>query len=173
MIDLDSVGFDSDGSSSNNVEVLSLPIAAGVNAAICELVEYLGSRLFGENDSERPRRIVIGDVGTIAAFPDQALWAEGIGVIATLVAESGWGIPVIVYDSNSLTATGAGGLAALRWRAELVIERSSGLGTGWFATSRPDGTVDILHWSNESFAGPWPQEIAHLARLPGPRRRHV
>ena len=76
MIDLDSVGFDSDGSSSNNVEVLSLPIAAGVNAAICELVEYLGSRLFGENDSERPRRIVIGDVGTIAAFPDQALWAE-------------------------------------------------------------------------------------------------
>ena len=96
VIDLDPVGFDSDGWSSKNVAVRRLPIAAGVNAAICELVEYLGGQLFSDNDSERPRRIVIGDVGTIAAFGDQALWAEGRSVIATLVAESGWGIPVIV-----------------------------------------------------------------------------
>ncbi len=142
VIDLDPVGSDSDGWSSKNVAVLSLPIAAGVNAAICELVEYLGGALFRENDSERPRRIVIGDVGTIAAFADQDLWAEGISAIATLVAESGWGIPVIVYDSNSLTATGAGGLATLRWRAELVVEANySESGAAWYVTSRPDGNL--------------------------------
>jgi hypothetical protein len=122
IIDLDPSGFASNGWSSKNAEVRVLPVASGVSAAICELVEYLGGRLFGEKDSERPRRIVIGDVGTVTAFADHALWAEGIGVIATLVTESGWGIPVIAYDSNALTADGTGGLAALRWRAELVIE---------------------------------------------------
>ncbi len=171
VIDLDPVGSDSDGWSSKNVAVRSLPIAAGVNVAICDLVEYLGGQLFSENDSERPRRIVIGDIGTVAAFPDHALWAEGIGVIATLVAESGWGIPVIVYDSNSLTATGAGGLAALRWRADLVVEASE-RETEWYATSRPDGTSELLRWSNESLAGRWPDEIAHLARLSSSRRMH-
>lgn len=129
--------------------------------------------MFGEKDSERPRRIVIGDVGTVAALADHELWAEGIGVIATLVAESGWGIPVIAYDSSSLAATGTGGLAALRWRAELVIEANyseNGNGIG-YVTSRPDGTFDTLHWSNERLAGPWPKEVAHLARLHGPSRR--
>jgi len=170
VIDLDPVGFDSDGWSGKNVAVHSLPIAAGVNAAICELVEYLGGQLFSDNDAERPRRIIIGDVGTVAAFADHAVWAGGIGVIATLVAETGWGIPVIVYDSNSLTATGEGGLAALRWRADLVIEANySERGTGWYATSRPDGTFDMLRWSNESLAGQWPKEIAHLAKLPSSR----
>jgi hypothetical protein len=172
VIDLDPVGFDSDGWSSKNVAVRSLPIAAGVNAAICELVEYLGRQLFGDKDSDRPRRLIIGDVGTVAAFADPSLWAEGIGVIAALVAESGWGIPVIVYDSNSLTATGPGGLAGLRWRADLVIEANySERGTGWFATSRPDGTFDVLRWSNESLVGQWPKEIAHLARLPSSHRQ--
>lgn len=142
VINLDPLGFDSDGWSSKNVDVHFLPITAGANAAVCELVEYLGKRLFTEKDSERPRRIVIGDVGTVAAFADHALWAEGIGVIAALVAESGWGIPVIAYDSGKGTATGTVGLAALRWRAELVVEVDSneiGIATG-YATSRPDGT---------------------------------
>jgi hypothetical protein len=174
VIDLDPVGYDSDGCSSKNVAVHSLPIAAGVNAAICELVEYLGGQLFGDEDSDRPRRVIIGDVGTVAAFADPELWAEGIGVIAALLAESGWGIPIIVYDSNALTATGPGGLTGLRWRADLVIEANySERGTAWFATSRPDGTFDVLHWSNESLVGQWPKEIAHLARLPSSRRLHV
>lgn len=173
VIELDPVGFDSDGWTSKNIAVHSLPIAVGVNAAICELVEYLGGQLFGDDDSERPRRIIVGDVGTVAAFADPALWAEGISVIATLVAESGWGIPVIVYDSNSLTATGSESLAGLRWRADLVIEANySERGTAWYATSRPDGTFDMLRWSNESLVGQWPEEIAHLARLPGSRRMH-
>jgi len=173
VIDLDPVGLNSDGWSSKNVAVRSLPIVGGVNAAICELIEYLGGQLFGDNDSERPRRVIIGDVGTVAAFSDPEMWAEGIGVIASLVAESGWGIPVIVYDSNSLTATGPGGLAGLRWRADLVVEANySESGTGWFATSRPDGTFDMLRWSNESLVGQWPKEIAHLARLPSSRSIH-
>jgi KaiC/GvpD/RAD55 family RecA-like ATPase len=173
VIDLDPVGFESDGWSSKNVAIRSLPIAAGVNAAICELVEYLGDHLFSDNDSERPRRIIIGDVGTVTAFPDHALWAEGIAVIATLVAESGWGIPVIVYDSNSLSAAGAGGLAALRWRADLVIEANNAeRGTGWYATSRPDGTFDLLRWPPGCLDGRWPKEIAHLARLPSSHRMH-
>jgi KaiC/GvpD/RAD55 family RecA-like ATPase len=173
VIDFDPVGVDTDGWSSKNISVHSLSVAAGVNVAICELVEYLGGQLFGDDNFERPRRIVMGDVGTVAAFADSELWAEGIGVIASLVAESGWGIPIIVYDSNALSGTGAGGLAALRWRADLVIEANhSEKGTGWFATSRPDGTSDMLRWPNESLIGQWPREIEHLARLPSSRRMH-
>ena len=172
VIELDPIGSISEAWSSYGVPMRSVSIAGGVNAAICELVEYLGGQLFGESDSERPRRIVIGDVGLLAAFADQSLWAEGIGVIATLVAESGWGIPVIVYDSSSLAGSGVVGLSILRWRAELLIEASHikpAAWYEWYATSRPDGTFDSLHWSNESLDGPWPNEIAHLARLQGPR----
>lgn len=95
-------------------------------------------------------------------------------MIAALVAETGWGIPVIAYDSsydsNSLTAIGKEGLAALRWRADLVIEAQYPANAT--VTSRPDGTFDSLQWPNEKLAGPLPNEIAHLARLPGPPRRH-
>lgn len=176
VIELDplGLGFHSDGWSSNLVDVHFLPVSAGPNAAVCELVEYLGSRLFaGKDDAKRPRRIVIGDVATVAAFPDNAMWAEAIRVIAALVADSGWGIPVIAYDSSAVSATGLGGLALLRWRAELVVEvnySKDGNAVG-HATSRPDGTFDTLHWSDAVLAGPWPKEIAHLERLPGPSRR--
>ncbi|MGH8865603.1 MAG: hypothetical protein ACREVZ_13300, partial [Burkholderiales bacterium] len=173
VIDLDPLGFVSEGWSSKSVDVHFLPVAAGANAAVCNLVEYLGTRLFNEDAAERPRRIVIGDVATVAALADNVMWAEGIRVIAALVAESGWGIPVIAYDSSSVTATGTGGLAPLRWRAELVVEvnyAEDGIVTG-HATSRPDGTFDKLHWRQPTLAGPWPKEIAHLARLPGPPRR--
>ena len=173
VIYLDPLSFNSDGWSSHGVRVCSVPVAAGVNAAICKLVKYLGSSLFGEKDSERPRRIIIGDVGTVAAFADHALWAEGIGAIASLVAESGWGIPVIAYDSNSLNATGTEGLAALLWRADLVIETNySEIGDAYGkATSRTDGTFDRLHWSRDKIAGPWPKEIERFANFPGPFHR--
>jgi KaiC/GvpD/RAD55 family RecA-like ATPase len=176
VIELDPLGLGfhhSDGWSSSSVDVHFLPVSVGPNAAVCELVEYLGSRLFAEKDEERPRRIVIGDVATVAAFADHAMWAEAIRVIAALVAESGWGIPVIAYDSSAVSATGVGGLALLRWRAELVVEvnySEDGIAIG-HATSRPDGTFDTLHWSDAVLSGPWPKEIAHLERLPGPSRR--
>jgi hypothetical protein len=169
VIQLDPVGFYSEGWSSKGTAVHTLSIAAGANAAICELVEYLGGQLFGESDSERPRRIVIGDIGLISAFADDALWVEGISIVSSLVAESGWGIPVIAYDSDVLPLPGAGGLASLRWRAELLVEAAAG--TEWYATSRPDGSSDHLRWAEEILAGPWPKEIAHLARLSGPRHR--
>ena len=159
VIDFDPLRFDVDGCSSSNLNLRYIPVAAGVNAAICEVVEYLGGCLF----SEPTRRIVIGDLGAVASLADQALWAEGIGMIAALVAESGWGIPVIAYNSNSQGVAGPRDLAALRWRADLVVEAGDGIGT---ITSRANGTIDTFHVIGETLADPWPTEIAHLAQLP-------
>lgn len=116
-----------------------LPGAAGAKAAICGLVEYLGRNLFHGDVANPPRRIIIGDIATLAAFTDHALWAEAIAVVATLVAESGWGIPVIAYDSRLHDSTGEGSFRALRGRADLTInaDRTSLVSV----TSFRDGTV--------------------------------
>jgi hypothetical protein len=145
----------------------------GADAVLCELVEYLGRHLFAEEAAKRPRRIVIGDVATVASFADHDAWAEVIRVIAELVASSGWGIPVIAYDSSWISETETGGLAALRRHAELVVELEypgEGLAVG-HATSRPDSTFETLRWSSAALTGKWPEEIAHLARLPRPHHR--
>ena len=172
VIELDPLGFQSSDWSSKSADVHFLPVAAGASAAVCEIVEYLGSRLFtGQHDPQLPRRIVIGDLAIVASVADNVMWAEGIRVIAALVDESGWGIPVVAYDSSTVTANGAGGLAPLRWCADLVVAFGYVPGsTIGQVTSRLDGTSHTLQWSESTLAGPWPKEIAHLATLPDPLR---
>jgi KaiC/GvpD/RAD55 family RecA-like ATPase len=156
---LDPVGYASSGWSSKNLEVRSIPIALAANASVCKLVEYLGSQLFRDNG---PRRVIIGDLASTQSFADSALWAEGIGVLAALVAESGWGIPVVVYASTVLAGSG---FAAIRWRADLLVEGSNAASMS--TTSRRDGKFDVLQWSNETLTGQLPKGIEHLAGLPG------
>ncbi len=141
LIDIDPLRFASGEWSwpLHKVHGHDLPAAAGAKAAICGLVEYLGRNLFHGDVATRPRRIIIGDIATLAAFTDHAVWAEAIAVVATLVAESGSGIPVIAYDSRLHDSTGAGGLRALRGRADLTINADS---TSLVSvTSFWDGTV--------------------------------
>ena len=148
-IDIDPLRFTPDEwiSPSDKVYGHDLPAAAGAKAAICGLVEYLGRNLFHVDVATRPRRIIIGDIATLAAFTDQALWADGIAVVAKLVAESGWGIPVIAYDSRVHDSTGAGSLGTLRRRADLIIDADR-TNTGNIlvnVTSLRKGTVETFN----------------------------
>jgi KaiC/GvpD/RAD55 family RecA-like ATPase len=171
VIDLDPISARLEGWSSRNISVCTLPVALGAKVAICEIVEYLGQKLFVDTDSERPRRILIGDLATVVGTRDVALWVESICVIAMLVAESGWGIPLIVYDSSSATAS-KNDIDSLRARADLTVDAvfsENSIAVG-HVDSRLDGVSEVLHWPTERLCGPWPEEIARMARLHGPDR---
>lgn len=136
-------------------DVLRLPIADGVDAIIQSIVVYLGREL-ADKERDRPRRIVIGDLGIVGAFQNPEEWAEGIRVVAALVAGSICPIPVIVYDSTPATPNRPRVLDVLRWQADLLIEAKYDE-TGHVAaliTSRRDGTVEKFRWPA---AGPWRQ----------------
>ena len=161
VVELDPLGFHSNARyfATENVRGINVPTTTGVKSAICKFVNFVGESW--QNDTiGRPRRIVIGDMGTVTSFADHALWAEGVAVIAALVAESGWGIPVIAYSSNSVE------VEALRWRADLVIESTNNLNgiMDVNITSRPDGTFETFHLSSERVSDPWPAELAHLVK---------
>lgn len=150
VIELDPLGIRSGNLSPGSFDVHFLSVFDGPDAAVCEILGYLGSRLFAEVEaSEAPQRIVIGDVASVASLADSARWAACIAVVASIVSESGWGIPVIAYDSSAVAATAAGGLALLRWRADLVIEvkygRAHPVG---HVTSRADGTFELIPFSS-------------------------
>ena len=163
LIDIDPLRFASGEWSwpLHKVHGHDLPAAAGAKAAICGLVEYLGRNLFHGDITMRPRRIIIGDIATLAAFTDHALWAEAIAVVATLVAESGSGIPVIAYDSRYSTDTGS--LGALRQRADLKIDAN---GNSVGVTSLRDGTVYSFSL-NESIYDPPKKALTKLPRARG------
>ncbi len=159
VVELDPISFQTREWASDQLGLISIPVAAGASHAICELVKYLGKNLFGDDNLSPPRRILLGDVGSTGAFVGQTLWADAIGVIAAHVEESGSGIPLIAYSSASLPE----GLASLRWRPDLVIETSP-INDGR-ATSRHGGSVFAIRWSTDAIQGPWPPELAHLSEL--------
>lgn len=145
LILLDSRSSLPDGYSSRQREVHIVPISIGAEAAICHLAEYLGKHLFIGARGTAPRRIIIGDLALASQSMDARQWVECITAIANVVAASGCGVPVIVYEGGLFAVASEGPLAAIQWRADLIVSFRSRL-EGALIKSRAEGTVDLVTW---------------------------
>ena len=68
------------------------------------------------------QRVVVGDLEHVLAGPDSLGWVESVRIFASLVIDSGWGVPVIAYaTTEKLDAHPAAVLSAY---ADLQINAS-------------------------------------------------
>ena len=95
-----------------------LPTVHGPARALRTLVEQF-ARMFDMRSGHAPRaqRVIIGDLEPVLSADDAFGWVEAVRVFASLVSESRWGIPVIVY------ATGVGSSwSVLSTQADLQVQ---------------------------------------------------
>jgi hypothetical protein len=144
-----------------------VPTVHGAARALRSLIERFGTT-FEDQDGPRPavRRVVVGDLDHVLAAPDALAWVQAMRVFASLVIDSGWGIPLIVYATSKTPPAGAA--AVLSAYADLKIIAAHG------------ARASFAHrWRRASGVLTWPQEVTtvrmpfdQLPRPPGRRIDH-
>ena len=80
----------------NGARLHYLPTVHGPTRALRRLVGAFAGSLDDRAGQTGPRRVVIGDLAAV----DRLTWNEAIRIFASLVVDSGWGIPVIAYTTG-------------------------------------------------------------------------
>ncbi len=166
LIELDPIGTRRDRWLTENAAVCTVPLAIGAMAAVCEVIDFLGKMLFDELNPMRSSsyRILIGDLATTQGNKDADLWLDSIYAISLQVARSGWGIPVIVFDSSEVLAL-ENSRNMLRARADMTVNitSTSDPTIDGHIQSRRDESSQTVQWRKNDLYGGWPPEISSLA----------
>lgn len=168
VIVLDPGGLRPDGWSSRDAVVHFTPTYRGPKAGLLDIIEMLGRHLIAEEIARKPRRIIMGDIASIASSSEAAQWANAIATLAILLRETGWGIPLIAYASGS-TNTPDAARASLRQQADCVIDvQVDAVGNAHgVATWRLDGMAAEFLWvggGDEPFS--WQAKHGQVLKLP-------
>jgi KaiC/GvpD/RAD55 family RecA-like ATPase len=99
--------------------VPSIPTADGPEAALRMLMEQWLISLTRNQDVNGPRLLVVGDVAPVLLGPDGIRWAECLQTFASVVFNSPWACPVVMYAGRA-TDSDAAGMRMLRRAADLT-----------------------------------------------------
>lgn len=78
---------------------ISVPVALGPVRAIRRMVEGFAAVCGGGRPAND--RVLVGDLAQVLSLSDAEAWVDAVRRFATLVAVTGWAVPVIAYDSRS------------------------------------------------------------------------
>lgn len=78
---------------------LGIPTAEGPVRAVRRMVEGFGAMCGGRRPPIDP--VLLGDLAQVLSLDAAEEWVDALRTFTTLVAASGWGIPVAAYDSRS------------------------------------------------------------------------
>lgn len=172
VIMLDPGGLRPDGWSSRDAVVHFTPTYRGPKAGLLDIIGVLGRHMTADEIERKPRRIIVGDIASIASSSEAEQWANAIATLAILLRETGCGIPLIAYASGT-TDTPDAARALLRQQADCVIDVKldvAGNAHG-VATWRLDGVATQFLWAGggeEPFS--WQAKQSHVLKLPHPTR---
>lgn len=76
-----------------------IPVAHGAVRALRWMVERFAD-MFGEQDPPVVSRIVVGDLAQVLASGCAEEWVEAVRTFASLVNASGWGVPIVGYETK-------------------------------------------------------------------------
>jgi KaiC/GvpD/RAD55 family RecA-like ATPase len=151
-------------------DVHHVPTAHGAARALRAFVERF-ARTFERGAGGRPtptvRRILLGDLGIVLSANDAPAWAEATNVFANLVGKSGWGIPVIAYEG---LREGSSSIADMDVRIQAERNASGSMVRATVMVRRRPKMPHVLAWPRDFEEAPLPEDLAHLDRLPRPRR---
>ena len=147
-------------------DVAYVPTVHGAARALRALVERF-ARTFGpQHGLHRPvvQRVVVGDLDHVLTAPDAMGWVQAVRVFASLVIDSGWGIPVIMHATTKSPPPGP--FTVLSSYADLKI------------SAQHPARADIAHrWWRGSWSLAWPQDVTTqhmpLDQLPRPPGRMI
>jgi hypothetical protein len=131
QIEMDPLARERLGGFGAEYDLYFVPTGIGAARALRSLVECVGETF--ENASPAVGRVVLGDLALVLSAADAASWVEAVRMFATVVEETGWGIPVITYASRKSDDGAA--RARLAAEADVSIE--------------VDGTVSLTATLNE------------------------
>jgi hypothetical protein len=86
----------------DNAHLCYVPTSDGASRALRRLVQgFIMARKGEVRGNQQPcNRVLLGDLGVVLSMADGPEWVEAIRVFGYLAVELGWGIPIIMYDSN-------------------------------------------------------------------------
>ena len=177
IVALDPLARREDGWLGKDLDVHYLPTMWGPARALRVLVEQF-AHVFGregygperEGSDPQVRRVLLGDLGLVLAAPDALQWVEAVRIFASLVIESGWGIPVIAYDELYDGGDLPTARSILATHADINIvaqlRRSPQPQTFALATERWRRTASNLVWKGDLAKSVLPEDLAPFDRLP-------
>jgi len=174
VFDLDPMLTSDDGYSGSRGRVRFLATANGPARALRAMIESFGETL--RTDSDPVRRVLLGDLAIVLSGPDQLEWVRAVGVFASLVIESGWDVPVIVYDGRADDGAATQARSTLVKQADAFVNAGlvDGGAVGANVATRWTRAVDEVSLGRHVLRAPLPDDVALLdhLRMPGARWPH-
>lgn len=140
MIELDPLILHETETSSDVMEVLHVPTVHGPARALRAFVRKFAQAIEQQPPIMPVRRVLLGNLGLILEAPEARGWMEAVRVFASLILETGLGVPVIAYAS---VREGAPTPSILTAYPDVHVEMA---GVGGMISERHRGRRRGIHW---------------------------
>lgn len=97
MLELDPLVVHEEDKSGEALDVLYVPTMHGPARALRAFIDRFAQVFESGASPQRPRRVLVGDLGIVLDVPESLAWVEAVRVFTSLVIETGAGIPVIAH----------------------------------------------------------------------------